>query len=87
MPSTSQAAPVWDPANRDARPSRLGSLRSRISAKVISPARTSTANKSSRNPSANECPIPGIANPRENRSPYASMIVKIKMMKPQNVTK
>ena len=69
MPSTSHAAPVCDPANRDARPSRFGSLRSRITANVISAARTRTANRSSRNPSANECPIPGIANVRENRSP------------------
>ncbi len=69
MPSTSHAAPVCDPANRDARPSRPGSFRSRITANVTMPASTSTANRSSANPSANECPIPGIANPRENRSP------------------
>ena len=32
-----------------------------------------------------QCPISGIAKSRWNRSPYASMIVKIRTMKPQNV--
>ncbi len=31
--------------------------------------------------------MPGIANVRLNRSPYDSMIVRIRMMKPQNVAK
>jgi hypothetical protein len=69
IPSTSHAAPVCEPKNRDARPSRSGALRHRITMKVTIPASTSTANRSSRNPRANECPMPGIAKVRENRSP------------------
>ena len=68
-PSTSHAAPVCEPKNRDLRPSRCGSLRSRITAKVISPASTATANRSSINPMNAQCPIHGIANVRLNRSP------------------
>ena len=60
------------------RPSRCGSLRSRITAKVISPASTATANRSSINPMNAQCPIHGIANVRLNRSPYDSMIVSSK---------
>ena len=69
IPSTSHAAPVCEPKNRDLRPSRCGSLRSRITAKVISPASTATANRSSIKPVNAQCPIPGIANVRLNRSP------------------
>ena len=69
MPSTTQAAPVWEPKNRDLRPSLCGSLRSRITAKVMMPASTPTANRSSMNPMNAQCPMPGIANVRENRSP------------------
>ncbi len=36
------------------------------------------------NPTQAQCPIPGIANVLLNRSPYASMIVSSRMMKPQN---
>ena len=49
------------------------------------PNSTPTANRSSMNPTNAQCPITGIANVRENRSPYTSMIVKISTMKPQNV--
>ena len=35
---------------------------------------------------AAQCPIPGIANVRLNRSPYDSMIVSSKNVKPQNVS-
>jgi hypothetical protein len=38
-------------------------------ANVMIPARTSTANRSSRNPRAKEWPMPGMAKVRENRSP------------------
>ena len=69
MARTSQAAPVWEPKNRDRRPSRCGSLRSRITVNVPIPASTPTANRSSRNPSTAQCPMPGIAKVRENRSP------------------
>jgi len=69
IPSTSHAAPVWDPANRDLRPSRSGLLRSRMIANVMMPASTPTANKSSMNPTHAQWPIPGMANVRENRSP------------------
>ena len=68
-PSTSHAAPVCEPKNRELRPSRCGSLRSRITAKVISPASTATANRSSTNPMNAQCPIHGIANVRLNKSP------------------
>ena len=37
------------------------------------------------NPSAADCPIPGMENVRENSAPYASMIVSSSTMKPQNV--
>ena len=68
-PSTSHAAPVCEPKNRDLRPSRCGSLRSRITAKVISPASTATANRSSMNPMNAQCPIHGRENVRLNKAP------------------
>ena len=83
--STTQAAVVCEPKNRDWRPSLCGSLRSRITVNVARPHSTPTENRSSRNPIAAQCPIPGIANVRENRSPYASMIVSSSTMKPQKV--
>ena len=69
MPRTTHAAPVCEPKNRDARPSRCGSFRSRITVKVMIPASTPTANRSSRNPMNAQWPMPGIANVRSNRSP------------------
>ena len=69
MPSTTHAAPVCEPKNRDARPSLCGLLRSRITVNVMIPASTPTANRSSMNPMNAQCPMPGIANVRENRSP------------------
>ena len=85
MASTTQAARVCEPKNRDLRPSLCGSLRSRMTVKVARPHSTPTENRSSRNPIAAQCPIPGIANVRENRSPYASMIVSSRTMNPQKV--
>ena len=70
MPSsTSHAAPVCDPKNRDFRPSSFGLFRSLMIAKVPMPTSTPTANRSSRKPITGQCPIPGIANVRLNRSP------------------
>ena len=69
MPRTTQAAVVCEPKNRDRRPSLCGSLRSLITVKVMIPASTPTANRSSRNPMTAQCPIPGIANVRENSAP------------------
>ena len=69
MPRTSHAAPVCEPKNRDARPSLCGLFRSRMMANVMIPARTPTANRSSMKPMAGQCPIPGMAKLRENRSP------------------
>ena len=69
MPSTTHAARVCEPKNREARPSRCGSFRSRITAKVMIPASTATANRSSMNPMNAQCPIHGIENVRENRAP------------------
>ena len=86
IPSTSHAALVCEPENRDLRPSRCGSSRSRITANVRIPASTATANRSSRNPITSQCPTHGRENARENRSPYDSMIVSSKNVKPQNVS-
>ena len=69
MPSTSHAAPVCEPKNREPRPSRCGSFRSLITVNVMIPASTATANKSSPKPINAQCPIPGMANVRLNRSP------------------
>ncbi len=69
MPSTTQAAPVCEPENRDLRPSLCGLLRSRITAKVMMPASTPTANRSSMKPMTAQWPMPGMAKVRENRSP------------------
>ena len=69
MTSTTQAARVCEPKNRDPRPSLCGSLRSRMTVNVMIPASTPTANRSSMNPIAAHCPIPGIANVRENSAP------------------
>ncbi len=55
-------------------------------AKVMMPASTPTANRSSMNPMKAQWPMPGIAKVLENRSPYASMIVSSSTMKPQNVS-
>ena len=85
MPSTSHAAPVCEPKNREARPSRCGSFRNLITANVMIPTSTATANRSSMNPMNAQCPIHGMENVRENRSPYDSMIVSSKTVKPQNV--
>ncbi len=85
MASTTHAARVWEPKNRDLRPSLCGSLRSRITVNVARPHSTPTEKRSSRNPIAGQWPIPGIANVRENRSPYASMIVSSRTMNPQKV--
>ena len=60
---------MWLPENRDARPSRSGLLRSRITANVMMPASTPTANRSSMNPMKAQCPMPGIANVLLNRLP------------------
>ena len=60
MPSsTSQAAPVCDPENRESRPSRCGLLRSRITANVMIPTSTSTANRSSMNAMNVQWSMPG----------------------------
>ena len=74
MPRTSHAARVCEPKNRDARPSLCGLFRTRITVNVMIPASTPTLNRSSMKPMAGQWPIPGIANVRLNRSPYASMM-------------
>ena len=87
MPSsTSQAAPVCEPAKRDLRPSRLGSDDSLMIAKVTMPTRTATANRSSMKPTHAHVPISGMAKCLLNSAPYASMMVRIKTMKPQKVS-
>ena len=70
MPSsTSQAAPVCEPENRDSRPSRLGSLRTRMVANVMMPTSTPTANRSSTKPTHAQVPISGIAKCLLNSAP------------------
>ncbi len=69
MPRTTHAAVVWEPKNRDRRPSLWGLFRSRITVNVMMPARTPTANRSSMKPIAGQWPMPGMAKVRENRSP------------------
>ena len=87
MASTSQAAPRCEPSNRDLRPSRFGSCRSRITANVTRPISTPTATRSSRKPTNAQCPMTGIANVRLNRAPYASIRVRNRMTKPQKTRK
>ena len=69
MPRTTQAARVCEPKKRDLRPSLCGLLRSRMTVKVMIPASTPTANRSSMNPMKAQWPMPGIAKVRENRLP------------------
>ena len=85
MARTTQAALVCEPAKREARPFLCGSLRSLMIAKVTMPASTPTANRSSMNPMAAQCPMPGMAKSRLKSAPYASMIVSSRTMNPQNV--
>jgi hypothetical protein len=69
MPRTTQAALVCEPKNLDLRPSLCGLFRTRITVKVMMPARTPTLNRSSMNPIAAQWPMPGMANVRSKRSP------------------
>jgi hypothetical protein len=69
IPSTTQAARVCEPKNRDRRPSLSGLLRMRMIVNVMMPASTPVANRSSMNPIAAHCPIPGIEKVRENSAP------------------
>ncbi len=69
MARTTHAARVCEPKNRDLRPSLCGSLRSRMTVNVLMPHSTPTANRSSTNPITAQCPMPGIANVRENSAP------------------
>ena len=52
---------MCEPKNRDLRPSLCGLLRSRMTVKVMMPASTPTANRSSMNPMNAQCPIAGMA--------------------------
>ena len=58
-----------------------------MTANTISPSSTATPKKSSRNPSARVCPISGIAKSASNSAPNASMIVNVRIRKPQNTKK
>jgi hypothetical protein len=69
MPSTTQAARVCEPKNRDRRPSLWGLFRIRMTVNVARPASTPVANRSSMNPIAAQCPIPGMAKVRWNSDP------------------
>src|SRR6516225_9978844 len=69
IPSTSHAALVCDPKNRDLRPSLSGLSRIRITVNVMIPPSTPTANRSSRNPTSAQCPIQGSENVRLNSAP------------------
>ncbi len=69
IPRTTQAARVCEPKNRDLRPSLCGLFRIRMTVKVMIPASTPTANRSSMNPITAQCPMPGMAKVRENSAP------------------
>ncbi len=60
---------MCEPKNRDRRPSRSGSDRSRMIAKVTIPTRTATANRSSRKPTQAQVPMSQMLNVFLNRSP------------------
>ena len=59
----------------------------RITVKTTRATSTITANKSSTKATHDQFFRTGIANVRENKAPYASRIVRPRMMKPQNVKK
>ena len=67
--STSQAAPVCDPENRESRPSRFGLLRSRMTANVMMPASTQHGEQVLDEPDERPVADAGIANVLLNRSP------------------
>ena len=67
--STTQAAVVCEPKNRDRRPSLCGLFRIRMIVNVMMPPSTPTANRSSMNPIAAHWPIPGIEKVRWNSDP------------------
>ena len=69
MARTSQAAPVWEPKNRDRRFSRLGEFLTRMPTKTHSDTSTATVKKSSRNPMKAVWPISGMWKLRWNRQP------------------
>ena len=58
-------------------------LPSRRIANVTIPTSTPTANRSSRNPIAGQRPMPGMWKSRSNSPPQASMIVRVRTMKPR----
>ena len=85
--STSQAAPVCEPKKRDRRFSRFGEWLTRMVMNVAIEIRTATAKKSSMKPMTAVLPMRGRAKLRANRAPKASMIVRIRMVKPHMVKK
>ena len=84
---TSQAAPVCDPKKRDRRFSRLGECFTRMAMNTSSDKMTATAKKSSRNPMMARLPMSGMAKERANRQPNASMMVRVRTVKPHMVKK
>ena len=68
-----------------ARSRRLGAFLIRITEKTPRATSTATAKKSSMKPSTGLWPNPQMAKFFLKRSPYASMIVKNRTVKPQNV--
>ena len=85
MLSTTHAARVWDPKNRDRRPSLCGLFRIRIAVKVDDPEQHPDREQILDEP--DERPVPDHRD-RERpgkQIPYTSMIVKISTRKPQNV--
>ena len=85
MSRTSQAAPVWEPKNRDRRFSRPGECLTRMPTKTSSESTTATAKKSSRKPMTGGVADRGMWKSRWNRQPKASMMVRNRMVKPQKV--
>ena len=67
--STSQAARVWEPKNRDPRPSLARVVAQPDHRERDDPAQHPDGEQVLQEAEPAQCPMPGIANVRENRSP------------------
>ena len=78
---------MCEPKKRDRRFSRLGECFTRMAMNAASDTSTATAKKSSMKPMTAVLPIRGMAKLRANRQPKASMMVRMRMVKPHMVKK
>ena len=83
MNRVNQAAPRWEPKNRDARPCSLGDSRSRMTVNAATATRQRTAKRSSTKPSAGQLPMTGMWKVGEKSAPKPSMMVRTRTVKPQ----